>query len=78
MGYAHGELMQEKAKSMMDDVWSYLENQVVYLAHSKTVEHTGHDFFFYASQVDAINGTIDIFPKWFLDDVANVGCVDRS
>ena len=25
------------------------------------------------SQVEAINGTIDIFPKWFLDDVANVG-----
>ena len=29
MGYAHGELMQEKAKSMMNDVWNYLEDQVV-------------------------------------------------
>ena len=29
MGYAHGQLMQERAKSMMNDVWSYLEDQVV-------------------------------------------------
>ena len=29
MGYAHGQLMQERAKSMMDDVWNYLEDQVV-------------------------------------------------
>ncbi len=24
-------------------------------------------------QVEAINGTVDFIPKWFLDDVANVG-----
>ena len=29
MGYAHGQLMQERAKSMMNAVWSYLEDQVV-------------------------------------------------
>lgn len=29
MGYAHGELMKEKAEQMINDVWSYLEEQVV-------------------------------------------------
>ena len=29
MGYAHGELMKEKANSMMNAVWEYLEDQVV-------------------------------------------------
>lgn len=29
MGYAHGELQKEKAVNMMDDVWKYLEEQVV-------------------------------------------------
>ena len=29
MGYAHGVLMKEKAQSMMNDVWKYLEDQVV-------------------------------------------------
>lgn len=29
MGYAHGELMTEKAQGMINDVWNYLEEQVV-------------------------------------------------
>ena len=29
MGYAHGELMTEKAQGLMNDVWAYLEEQVV-------------------------------------------------
>jgi exportin-7 len=29
MGYAHGELMTSQAHSFMNDVWSYLEEQVV-------------------------------------------------
>ena len=29
MGYAHGELLKEKANSMMDAVWEYMEEQVV-------------------------------------------------
>ncbi len=33
MGYAHGQLMQERAKSMMNDVWSYLKDQVVGTVH---------------------------------------------
>ena len=31
MGYAHGELMTEKAQGMISDVWTYLEEQVVRL-----------------------------------------------
>lgn len=29
MGYAHGALMKEKAKGLINDVWSYMEEQVV-------------------------------------------------
>lgn len=29
MGFAHGELMKQKALNMMNDVWAYLEEQVV-------------------------------------------------
>ena len=29
MGYAHGELMSERAQGMVNDVWNYLEEQVV-------------------------------------------------
>ena len=73
MGYAHGELMQENAKNMMNDVWNYLEDQVVtcILRLQMTLEQKA--WLLHPSQVEAINGTIDIFPKWFLDDVTNVG-----
>ena len=29
MGYAHGELMKDKATQFMNDVWTYFEQQVV-------------------------------------------------
>ena len=29
MGYAHGQLMADRAASFMDSVWEYLEEQVV-------------------------------------------------
>ena len=29
-------------------------------------------------QVQAINETIDVFPKWFLDDVANTGYMKHN
>ncbi len=29
MGYAHGELLTEKAQSMLNSVWEYLEQQIV-------------------------------------------------
>ena len=29
MGYAHGELMSERAQGMVNDVWNYLEEEVV-------------------------------------------------
>ena len=29
MGYAHGELMKERATGLINDVWNYLEEQVV-------------------------------------------------
>ena len=29
MGYAHGSLMKEKAKGLINDVWAYMELQVV-------------------------------------------------
>ncbi len=31
MGYAQGELLKEKVNDMMNDVWKYLEEQVVSL-----------------------------------------------
>ena len=34
LGYAHGQLMQEKANNMINDVWNYLEDQVVRLIWS--------------------------------------------
>lgn len=76
MGFAHGQLMQEKAKNMMNDVWSYLEAQVVRV---RVCVHLIMSVVLQCSmtndpiQIEAINGTVDIFPKWFLDDVANVG-----
>ena len=36
MGYAHGELMREQAKAFMDDVWLYIEVQVVSIV---TINH---------------------------------------
>ena len=29
MGYAHGSLMKDKVKGLMNDVWAYMELQVV-------------------------------------------------
>ena len=29
MGYAHGELLTEKAHNMLNSVWEYLEQQIV-------------------------------------------------
>lgn len=51
MGYAHGQLMHDKASGFVVGVWKYLEEQVE----------------------EAINGTVNFFPDWFLEDVANVG-----
>ncbi len=39
MGFAHGELLKEKAKNMMDDVWKYLEEQVV--SDVTVLQHSG-------------------------------------
>ena len=79
MGYAHGELMTEKAQGLMNSVWAYLEEQVVSI-HSQP--YYIYIFLFHAllssplcclTQEQAINGTVDIFPKWFLKDVADLG-----
>lgn len=32
MGYAHGDLMQQEVRGLMDGVWSYLEEKVVSIA----------------------------------------------
>ncbi len=76
MGYAHGELLKEKAKNMMDDVWKYLEEQVVssWLDSAAGFEIV---FFLWWYQIEAINGTKSVFnfPGWFLEDVANMGSV---
>ena len=29
MGYAHGQLMKEKAQHLVDDVWAYMEQEIV-------------------------------------------------
>ena len=29
MGYAHGQLMKEKAQHLIDDVWAYMEQEIV-------------------------------------------------
>ena len=40
MGYAHGQLMKEKAQHLFDDVWAYMEQEIVcailYLSHVQT------------------------------------------
>ncbi len=41
MGYAHGQLMKERAESMLNNVWQYLEQQIVsVLLHSN--DHCHH------------------------------------
>lgn len=42
MGFAHGKLQSEKAKSMMNAVWSYLEEQVVSDHYMKSTVHGYH------------------------------------
>ncbi|KAL5471501.1 hypothetical protein EMCRGX_G029624 [Ephydatia muelleri] len=51
MGYAQGQLLSTEAQGLINDVWTYMEEQVE----------------------AAINGSVTIFPEWFLLDVANLG-----